>query len=40
MMGLFYGAEATMISHRLVHVVPVSATRATIVWNVHEWDVK
>lgn len=38
LMGLFYNAETTMISNRLLNVV--GRTQVTEVWSCHLWDVK
>lgn len=36
LMGLFYGAEATMISNRLTNVTPGGG----LAWNAHEWEIR
>lgn len=37
-MGLFYGAEPTLISNRLTGAGPRGAQDSTNAWNAHEWD--
>jgi peptide/nickel transport system substrate-binding protein len=39
-MGLFYGAEPTLISNRLLNAGPRGAQDTTNAWNAHEWDLK